>query len=162
MSIQLREKFTDFREVLFMFNELLRELRSKKGVTQIELAKAIGVSNGNVGDWERGRSKPGYEALIALARYFEIDAGRLLELPPLPSNPPTCDGVPLSQLETDLLAMFRLLPPDAREEIFDLVHFKYKRIVEEKKASIYSTYFDGSEDEESGPAGSREARDGTA
>lgn len=145
-----------------MFNELLRELRSKKGVTQIELAKAIGVSNGNVGDWERGRSKPGYEALIALARYFEIDAGRLLELPPLPSNRPTCDGVPLSQLETDLLAMFRLLPPDAREEIFDLVHFKYKRIVEEKKASIYSTYFDGSEDEESGPAGSLEARDGTA
>ena len=145
-----------------MFNELLRELRSKKGVTQIELAKAIGVSNGNVGDWERGRSKPGYEALIALARYFEIDAGRLLDLPPLPSNPPTCDGVPLSQLETDLLAMCRLLPPDAREEIFDLVHFKYKRIVEEKKASIYSTYFDGSEDEESGPAGSREARDGTA
>lgn len=45
-----------------MFSELLRELRSKKGVTQVELAKAIGVSNGNVGDWERGRSKPGYEA----------------------------------------------------------------------------------------------------
>ena len=81
-----------------MFSELLRELRSKKGVTQVELAKAIGVSNGNVGDWERGRSKPGYEALVALARYFEIDAGRLLELPPLPSSPPTCDGVPLSQL----------------------------------------------------------------
>lgn len=145
-----------------MFSELLRELRSKKGVTQVELAKAIGVSNGNVGDWERGRSKPGYEALVALARYFEIDAGRLLELPPLPSNPPTCDGVPLSQLEADFLAMFRLLPPDAREEIFDLVHFKYKRIVEEKKGSIYSTYFDGSDDGKSGPAGSREARDGTA
>lgn len=145
-----------------MFSELLRELRSKKGVTQVELAKAIGVSNGNVGDWERGRSKPGYEALVALARYFEIDAGRLLELPPLPSNPPTCDGVPLSQLEADFLAMFRLLPPDAREEIFDLVHFKYKRIVEEKKGSIYSTYFDGSDDGKSGPAESREARDGTA
>lgn len=83
----LREKFTDFREVLFMFSELLRELRSKKGVTQVELAKAIGVSNGNVGDWERGRSKPGYEALVALARYFEIDAGRLLELPPATLKP---------------------------------------------------------------------------
>ena len=145
-----------------MFSELLRELRSKKGVTQVELAKAIGVSNGNVGDWERGRSKPGYEALVALARYFEIDAGRLLELPPLPSSPPTCDGVPLSQLEADFLAMFRLLPPAHREEVFELVHFKYKREVEEKKESIYSTYFDGSEDEKSGPAGSREARDGTA
>ena len=39
---------------------------------------------------------------------------------------------------------------------------KYQREVEEKKESIYSTYFDGSEDEKSGPAGSREARDGTA
>ena len=145
-----------------MFGELLRELRSKKGVTQMELAKAIGVSNGNVGDWERGRSKPGYEALVSLARYFEIDAGRLLELPPLPSNPPTCDDVPLSQLEADLLAMFRLLPQDAREEIFDLVLFKYKRIVEQKKASIFWTYFDESNDEKSGPAGSRETSSGTA
>ena len=148
-----------------MFSELLRELRSKKGVTQVELAKAIGVSNGNVGDWERGRSKPGYEALVALARYFEIDAGRLLELPPLPSSPPTCDGVPFSQLEADFLAMFRLLPPDAREEIFDLVHFKYKRIVEQKKESIFWTYFDendGSDDGKSGPAEGRKTRDGTA
>lgn len=65
-------------------------------------------------------------------------------------------------METDLLAMFRLLPSAHREEVFELVHFKYKREVEEKKESIYSTYFDGSEDEKSGPAGSREARDGTA
>ena len=74
----------------------------------------------------------------------------------------TCDGLPLSEDEVDLVAMYRLLPPSHREEIFDLVYFKYKRHVEEKKESIYSTYFDGSEDEKSGPAGSREARDGTA
>ena len=49
--------------------------------------------------------------------------------------------------------MYRLLPPSHREEIFDLVYFKYKRHVEEKKESIYSTYFDGSEDEKSGPLG---------
>ena len=58
--------------------------------------------------------------------------------------------------------MYRLLPPSHREELFDLAYIKYKRIVEQKKGSIYSTYFDGSEDEKSGPAGSREARDGTA
>lgn len=74
----------------------------------------------------------------------------------------TCDGLPLAEDEVDLVAMYRLLPPSHREEIFDLVYFKYKREVEEKKDSIYSTYFDGSEDEKSGPAGSREARDGTA
>ena len=60
-----------------MFGDLLKELRAQKKVSQIELARAIGVSNGNVGDWERGRSKPGYDALVALSRYFEISAGRL-------------------------------------------------------------------------------------
>ncbi len=74
----------------------------------------------------------------------------------------TCDGLPLSEDEVDLIAMYRLLPPSHREELFDLAYFKYKRVVEQKKESIYSTYFDGSDDGKSGPAESREARDGTA
>ena len=161
-----------------MFNTLLKDLRAKNGMTQGQLAKAAGVSPGNVGDWESGKSKPGYNALASLARIFDVSADYLLELSPeKKSEPPTelrgldeikasqgltCDGLPLSEDEVDLVAMYRLLPPSHREEIFDLVYFKYKRHVEEKKESIYSTYFDGSEDEKSGPAGSREARDGTA
>lgn len=161
-----------------MFNTLLKELRAKNGMTQGQLAKAAGVSPGNVGDWESGKSKPGYNALASLARIFDVSADYLLELSPeKKSEPPTelrgldeikasqgltCDGLPLSEDEVDLVAMYRLLPPSHREEIFDLVYFKYKRHVEEKKESIYSTYFNGSEDEKSGPAGSREARDGTA
>lgn len=161
-----------------MFNTLLKELRAKNGMTQGQLAKAAGVSPGNVGDWESGKSKPGYNALASLARIFDVSADYLLELSPeKKSEPPTelhdldeikasqgltCDGLPLSEDEVDLVAMYRLLPPSHREEIFDLVYFKYKRHVEEKKESIYSTYFDESEDEKSGPAGSREARDGTA
>ncbi len=160
-----------------MFNTLLKELRAKNGMTQGQLAKAAGVSPGNVGDWESGKSKPGYNALASLARIFDVSADYLLELSPeKKSEPPTelrgldeikasqgltCDGLPLSEDEVDLVAMYRLLPPSHREEIFDLVYFKYKRHVEEKKESIYSTYFDESEDEKSGPAGSREARDGT-
>lgn len=161
-----------------MFNTLLKELRAKNGMTQGQLAKAAGVSPGNVGDWESGKSKPGYNALASLTRIFDVSADYLLELSPeKKSEPPTelrdldeikssqgltCDGLPLSEDEVDLIAMYRLLPPSHREEIFDLVYFKYKRIVEQKKGSIYSTYFDGIGDEKSGPAGSREARDGTA
>lgn len=63
-----------------MFSDVLKELRSKIGISQIELAKSIGVSNGNVGDWERGRSKPGYDAIIALSRFFGISSDSLLEL----------------------------------------------------------------------------------
>ena len=70
-----------------------------------------------------------------------------------------CDGSPLSSLETDLVAMFRLLPEEEREDVFDIVHLKYKRRVERKRESIYWTY---TEDEKRGPAEGREARDGTA
>ena len=63
-----------------MFSDVLKELRAKTGVSQLKLAKAIGVSNGNVGDWERGRSKPGYDAIVALSRFFGVSSDSLLEL----------------------------------------------------------------------------------
>lgn len=74
----------------------------------------------------------------------------------------TCDGSPLSNVEADLVAMFRLLPEEEREDVFDIVHLKYKRRLGKKAESIYWTYFDESGDEESGPADGRETRDGTA
>lgn len=70
----------------------------------------------------------------------------------------SCDGSPLDNIEADLIAMFRLLPEEEREDIFDIVHLKYKRRVERKKESIYWTYFE----DESGPAEGREAHGGTA
>lgn len=133
-----------------MFGKLLKELRIKKGVTQTELAAAIGVSNGNVGDWERGRSKPGYDALIALSRFFEISAGRLLELPEL-TGELICDGVPLTEVERDLLAMYRYLDDRSREDVFDFLTMKYEKATGEK-ASVYSTYSDTNEKQESGRA----------
>ena len=161
-----------------MFNALLKELRAQNGLTQGQLAKAAGVSPGNVGDWESGKSKPGYNALASLARIFDVSADYLLELTPEKTSGEidelrrldeikkeqglVCDGSPLDNLEADLIAMFRLLPEEEREDIFDIVHLKYKRRVERKRESIYWTYFDESGDEQSGPAEGREARDGTA
>lgn len=157
-----------------MFSDLLKQLRANKGVSQVELARAIGVSNGNVGDWERGRSKPGYDALVALTRYFEISASQLLGLDDNLENKRSdlatykheqglsCDGSPLSEEEADLVAMFRLLPSHEKEDLFDLAYFKYKKYVEKKAESIYWTYTKGNAEEKSGPVQGLEARDGTA
>lgn len=68
--------------MVFVFSSILKTLRTEKGVSQTQLAKEIGVSAGNIGDWEIGRSKPGYVALAALARFFEVSADYLLELSP--------------------------------------------------------------------------------
>ena len=135
-----------------MFSEILKNLRSKAGISQGQLAKSVAVSPGNVSDWEVGKTKPGYVALAALARFFGVSADYLLELDEAPVKTGvdlervkleqglSCDGSPLKAEEADLIAMFRLLPSYEREDLFDLIYFKYKKNVEKKMESIYWTY----------------------
>lgn len=148
----------------------------EKGTNFKRVEQELGLGNGTIKRWST--QSPRLDKLVPVAEYLQVSLDYLVfgssvsetstngDRPDLEAEKErqglTCDGLPLSEDEVDLVAMYRLLPPSHREEIFDLVYFKYKRHVEEKKASIYSTYFDGSEDEKSGPAGSREARDGTA
>ncbi len=58
--------------------ERIKHLREESRITQAELAKEIGVSPGNVGDRERGRAKPGFDALLALSRFFQISVDWLM------------------------------------------------------------------------------------
>ena len=148
----------------------------EKGTNFKRVEQELGLGNGTIKRWST--QSPRLDKLVPVAEYLQVSLDYLVfgssvsetstngDRPDLEAEKErqglTCDGLPLSEDEVDLVAMYRLLPPSHREEIFDLVYFKYKRHVEEKKESIYSTYFDGSDDEKSGPAGSREARDGTA
>lgn len=56
----------------------IKELRSVYNISQEELAVQINVSRGNVGDWERGRAKPGAEALAALSSFFCVSVDWIL------------------------------------------------------------------------------------
>ena len=54
-----------------MFPERLKELRKEKGMTQIDLAKALGVSSGTVAMWETGKRKPSFEMFDKLTALFD-------------------------------------------------------------------------------------------
>ena len=54
-----------------MFPERLKELRKEKGMTQIDLAKALGVSSGTVAMWETGKRKPSFEMFDRLTALFD-------------------------------------------------------------------------------------------
>lgn len=157
-----------------MFSTILKDLRAKTGLSQGQLAKAVGVSPGNVSDWEVGKTKPGYVALSSLACFFNVSADYLLELNTEPVKPGDelsrykkeqgliCDGSPLSDEEADLIAMLRLLPSHEQEDLFDLTYFKYQKHVEKKAKSIYWTYTDESSRPKSAPIQSSKSLDGTA
>lgn len=55
------------------FGEALRELRRRKGVTQQEMAAAIGVSSAYLSALEHGkRGRPSFDFLQRVAGYFHI------------------------------------------------------------------------------------------
>lgn len=50
----------------------IRELREAAGLTQLQLANALGITPGAVYSWERGRNEPKASQLRALARFFGV------------------------------------------------------------------------------------------
>ncbi len=54
------------------FGESLLELRRERGVGQVELARAIGVSKGIISLWENGKREPTLSNLIALSEFFQV------------------------------------------------------------------------------------------
>lgn len=59
-------------------SETLYTLRKQHGLSQEQLAEALGVSRQAVSKWERGVAVPEGETLIALGRYYGISLDELL------------------------------------------------------------------------------------
>ncbi len=59
-------------------NEQIAVLRKENGITQDELAKAIGVSNQAVSKWESGQTCPDLQFLPAIADYFGVSIDYLM------------------------------------------------------------------------------------
>lgn len=50
----------------------LKQIRSEKGITQEELAKAVGITRPYLSDIERGIKTPGGHIIIRIANYFKL------------------------------------------------------------------------------------------
>lgn len=62
-----------------MFQDKLKDLRKKKGVTQAELAKEIFVSRSLIAKYETGVAFPNRETLEKIALYFNVPISELIE-----------------------------------------------------------------------------------
>lgn len=61
-------------------NDTLRELRLENGLTQEEVAKALGFSSHSIiAMWESGDRMPRTEKLVALARLYNCTVDDLLK-----------------------------------------------------------------------------------
>lgn len=60
------------------FQNILKSLRTSKGITQNELATQLKISRSTIGMYESGSREPDFETLELIADYFNVDIGYLL------------------------------------------------------------------------------------
>lgn len=63
-----------------MLNQQIRTLRSVRGMSQVELARRLGVTKQSVSNWENDNIQPSIEMLKKLADIFSVSTDYLLGL----------------------------------------------------------------------------------
>lgn len=70
MNIAKELRYTDCKNLFILL--------SRREILQSELAAAIGVSQGNIGDWKSGKKKPNIDNIVRIADYFDVSVDFLL------------------------------------------------------------------------------------
>lgn len=63
-----------------MFSEKIFELRKKRGITQREVADAVGITAASISAYEKGAKIPPLDTAIAVAKYFGVSLDYLCGL----------------------------------------------------------------------------------
>jgi len=58
----------------------LKELREKKGISQLKLAMDLSMNQNSISRYENGVRQADYVTLIKLANYFDVSVDYLLEI----------------------------------------------------------------------------------
>lgn len=97
------------------FGYRLKEARIRKGMTQEELARAVGVTKGAIGNYESELSSPKEVILIKLMKILNIDANYLYQ--------DMVEGAhnSLSNNEQRLLTAYRNAAPKYQELALELL-----------------------------------------
>ena len=62
------------------FKEKLKELRTSKNLSQMQLAMKTGISQSAIAKWELGKTEPTASAIIVLAKFFNETTDYILGL----------------------------------------------------------------------------------
>jgi len=104
----------------------IRMLRKKQGLSQMQFAQKLGVTQGTVSQWETGLSRPETDMLARIAAEFGVSVDVLLDIPSREPHVLQEKGTALHQLD-----------PVSRSILRDLL-----KLPQEKKL-LLRAYLDG-------------------
>ena len=63
-----------------MLNEKIKQLRTSLNISQVELARKLGVSKQSVSNWENDNIQPSIDMLVKIAKCLSVSTDYLLGL----------------------------------------------------------------------------------
>lgn len=84
------------KDPLRLFGARLREAREARGMSQADLAQAMGTQPNSVSRWEKGENEMGILFLLAAARALDTTVQALLEPSPVPPSTRTASAYYIS------------------------------------------------------------------
>ncbi len=103
-----------------MFKLRLKDLREEKGVSQQQLANALNISQGSVGNWESGIREPNFETVKKIADYFGVSTDYLLGRE---DNPTQSTDQQLEGIDFALYGEIKDLTEEEKQDILNFVKF---------------------------------------
>ena len=122
-------------------------IAKEKDLAISKIERECNLSNATIRRWTT--QNPSLDSVQRVAHYLNISIDYLAgdsERAQL-----LCDGVPLSQMEGDVIAMLRLLGDQERKIAVDFITMLYEQATGEK-GSTYLTYIEDEYKQTSGPA----------
>ena len=96
------------------------EIRQQKGLTQVDIAKHLQITQQTYSSYETGKRQMNFETLCLLADFYDVSTDYLLGRQ---------DAVPsfLSEEERSMIAQYRALGEHAKGTIRNSLAFEYSR-----------------------------------
>lgn len=106
------------------FSERLKKLRKEAGLTQVDVAEKLGISQPAYASWERGVKKPTQENLIKLSKILYVSVDYLLG---------NTESEQTSDVLEDIELLFRMNSKDLTKEEKEIFKRELIEFIEERK-----------------------------
>lgn len=108
----------------------IRTRREELGISQAELAKRIGVTQGSIGNYESGVSKPKMELMPRIFQALQTDANYLFG--------ETAPNADITYSESQAIKKYRTLDQYGKETVDAVLDVEYRRCTEIRKQETAS------------------------
>jgi transcriptional regulator with XRE-family HTH domain len=108
----------------------LRSLRKERHLTQMELARQIGIQQSDLSRMEKGEYRVSLDNLFKILAAFDVSVNDFFVAQPAASEPRRA----LSHEDMQILHLVRQLGEDGRREAMEFLEFKVRREQQDRRA----------------------------